>query len=167
MRAFFLPMSCIPTLEPTLPAIQASLQAVCSLQIQPFPVGLLRFQTLGALKSQPPDGTDGCIRRQSSLESGLQIQTWHFTVKTAMDSAPDYWFRRHAGPSGRFCGFVRDALSRSGIFCIKGLQPRQRRTSCRLFRSGDLHSTTPQQNSTFRVMSQNSCRDLSQWALDN
>ena len=56
MRAFFLPMSCIPTLEPTLPAIQAPLQAVCSLQIQPPSVGLLRFQTLGGLKSQPPDG---------------------------------------------------------------------------------------------------------------
>ena len=30
-------------------------------------------------------------------------------------------------------------------FCIEGLQPQQWRTSRRLFRSGDLHSTTPKQ----------------------
>ena len=73
----------------------------------------------------------------------------------------------HPGPTparlqGHSCDRAFDGLwlsercpvTYSGIFCIEGFQPQQRRTSRRLFRSGDLHSTTsPKQNSTLRVMS--------------
>ena len=59
------------------------------------------------------------------------------------------------GSSGT-CGFAKDALSRSGILVriSEGLQPQQWMTSRLLFRSGDLQSTTPKQNSTLRVMTE-------------